>query len=509
MGTESSETILEDYANSLNELTFNSRPIIDNLTTIAKENVEVAEGILNTIVKKIQKSIPEQKLFVLYLLDSICKTVGKPYNNLVGDDIFHLYSHVFQLVDDPVRQKLLNLFETWRVTKAKGTSLPLFPRDQLKKIEIFLFKAGYSKKNTDQINKNVLINEANKLISIFQIKFNNSPSPKLKDRCNALAQLKTLILNHQMNSSDLQAVQTQLNMIKKQEQITNLTASNGYQNNFFTSLNVNIVCSKAESLFEILVSLNLVIIDQLPIENSKPVYSLVFPKVKYKKTSNDAIKELLNLEISKNFCKNDYEKLKIKELSFLFNHENIQNFINTSSFQMSFLLYGSKPIKCSMCGKRFTSDVEGTKKKKSHFDWHFRLNKKQCNLTVITQSRNWFLDDYEWVMYKDKPITDTINENENNDRIKFTNQSNVKNKPSYVVVPSDNVNTTNKCIICHEIIKTTYNDEIGEWCWIDCVKISEGDNPPYRIIHTNCYNETNKKRNLDDKNSFKSKRERF
>ena len=63
--------ILEAYKQSLSELTFNSRPIIDNLTIIAKENPNVADGIVDLITQRIYKTIPDQKLFALYLLDSI------------------------------------------------------------------------------------------------------------------------------------------------------------------------------------------------------------------------------------------------------------------------------------------------------------------------------------------------------------------------------------------------------------------------------------------------------
>ena len=86
-------TIVEDYEASIKELTFNSRPIIETLTTIAQENTEAAEGILNVITTRIYKCIPEQKLFAMYLLDSICKIVGQPYNLLVAVSYTHLRAH--------------------------------------------------------------------------------------------------------------------------------------------------------------------------------------------------------------------------------------------------------------------------------------------------------------------------------------------------------------------------------------------------------------------------------
>ena len=40
----------------------------------------------------------------------------------------------------------------------------------------------------------------------------------------------------------------------------------------------------------------------------------------------------------------------------------------------------------------------------------------------------------------------------------------------YVIVPSTETNMNNKCLICREQIKATYNDEIGEWCWYNCIR---------------------------------------
>ena len=212
-------SIVDDYARSLNELTFNSQPIIKTLTDIAGENVGMAEGIANAIFNRILKSIPEQKLFALYLLDSVCKTIGSPYSDIAGSQVFNLFSHVYMLVGDAVRQKLVKLFITWKQTITRDGQ-PLFPHSQLDRIEQFLQKAGRNINNgggESAISNSSVIADIQTLIPIFENKLINNPDPQLSGRYEALKLLEALLQSQPMNAQELQAVQVQLATMKQQE----------------------------------------------------------------------------------------------------------------------------------------------------------------------------------------------------------------------------------------------------------------------------------------------------
>lgn len=501
--------IVEDYRQSLNELTFNSRPIIDTLTTIANENKNDADGILNVIITRIYKCLPEQKLFTLYLLDSICKNVGNPYNILVGDEIFKLFSHVFLLVSDPIRQKMTNLFETWKLTKTKGTGLPLFPKQEMDKIQNFLNKAGAGGSNNGNgLTNSILIKDIDELFPVFQRKITSNPhDTKLKDRFNALNQLKILLQNQQMKVDELRAVQSQLQNIRQQE-LNNLNSSTNSPSpapalpNSLPQIPRLPKSNKANDLFDQLVNFGILYFEQ---ELKGPrIYEINYPKNLDSEPSNNLLEQILSNQL----VRSEYEKLRLNELNKLkLKTDSLQSFISSSniSIQCKKLLYDSKELKCSICGKRFNNDETGITRKRLHLDWHFRINKKLKGSGSNVQSRNWYLDDIDWVNFKDEDLLE-FQVDKPHEKVADIQVSSNEDIP-YVVIPSSETNMNNKCLICREQIKGTFNDELGEWCWYNCIIPPGESQSSRRIVHATCFNET-KKRNAQDDLNMSVKREK-
>ncbi|KAK9248504.1 hypothetical protein V1506DRAFT_303127 [Lipomyces tetrasporus] len=134
------EAIRQDYVTSLDDLTFNSRPIITNLTIIAQENIQAAEVITRAIEEHISKCAPSSKLPALYLLDSICKNVGSPYTLLFGRNLYRTFTDAYTLVNDGIRRKMHELFQTWK-QPSMTTGQSLFNQEPLRRIENYLMKA--------------------------------------------------------------------------------------------------------------------------------------------------------------------------------------------------------------------------------------------------------------------------------------------------------------------------------------------------------------------------------
>lgn len=525
-----SSPLLKEFEQNLNELTFSSLPIIENLTTIAREHPEVADGIIDLITKRISKCIPDHKLSALHLLDSICKHVSNPYNILVGDEIYDIYSQAFLLVTEPVRIKMYELFQTWKITKAKNSNFPLFPRDQLDKIDSFLSKAGYPKHiKGDQLTNKGLVDYIDSMIPLFKAKLDSSHSTKLQDQYNALLLLKGHLNSQSLKQAQLQAIHERLNAVREQELGSHpairsppMTESGTIKSVLAAPLTTGLGdlttkqgAQKAETIFRYLVSSGLVHVDQAPIPGSKPQYTCVFPSVKYAPTSVQSANAIVLQEmLASGKVSLEYEQLKLSE-SLLVSKQvsnGLQAFVTSlkPSQEALDLLYGAKGWKCGQCGKRFPTDSDGARRKRLHLDWHFRINKKLDDPTARVQSRGWYLDDYDWVAFRDENLLEFATSTTQGGTDPYGDSSIAEDtsSTSFVQVPASDTNMNNRCVICRELIKATYNDEIGEWCWYGSV-LAPGEGPQSRkIVHSACLNEASNKRGPENDGLRALKREK-
>lgn len=488
--------IVEDYEQSIRELTFNSRPIIENLTTIAKENTDHAEGISRAITNRIYKCMPEHKLFALYLLDSVVKNVGNPYNIIMGDEIFKIFSHVYQLVNDQTRGRLVKIYELWKVSKTKNLTAPLFPPEELDRIGSFLQQIGYRKPEETQISAQALIADITTLLPHMQGRLQQTPNDTaLAGRCHALSELKMLLQSQPLKINELLGIQAKLAAMKQQELYT--APATPIPTPSVTPVLPTATINKALSLFGDLLASGLVKVDQSLKPGSKPVYEVVIPQQKYEPAGNSAgVLERLLLDSSLS-DKSQYEQIRYKELVKVAQKirgntnvgQSLQNFVTSVNLDALTvqLLYECKPLKCAQCGKRFTA--EEADHKRVHLDWHFRINKKQANFKLNIQSRNWYLDEFDWVKFRD----DNLLEYAAAPTASIANDAPSSTQALYVVIPSNETNMNNTCVICREQIKPSYKDQLGEWVWDECM-YAPGNKSGRKIVHVSCFHEASRKR---------------
>ena len=97
-----SKEVAEKYRETLSTLTFNNKIVINTLTEIAKEEIKHAAVVTKVIEDRIRKVKADQMLPLMYLMDSICKNIGGPYNELFQQNLVSNFSLVFQAVNEKV-----------------------------------------------------------------------------------------------------------------------------------------------------------------------------------------------------------------------------------------------------------------------------------------------------------------------------------------------------------------------------------------------------------------------
>lgn len=427
------EDVLKQFTGLLEELKFNSGPIITSLTKIAEENIGCAQYFVDAIEARIEKCVPGRKLFTFYALDSICKNAGSPYTIYFSRNLYSLYKSTYLIVDNTTRTKMISMFKTW-MTPSETTALPLFDMGVLERIEQFLIKASalHQRHNDSQVlpkpNLQLLLREIDKLSDLTSERLITQPNDsKLQTKLVVLQQLKLELQKSTCTAQDLNEVQLQLKQVFAQDQkviherlksqqleqqhqnqqiLQKQSSSSqmpfslfGIDNSGATSSlfgNIPMGILPPSNFLEIEKTNKLKKLEQLyqDLEANELLYvprpaSIVtlydkLDKMTLERQHDQQHRSLPPIHLLQDIisdCKalsaiNNVDVVNNSQLQlttdFICNDNN-NTFVQT---HLVHLLYRGKPNKCSICGKRFGNTVEEQNLQNEHLDWHFRINKR-------------------------------------------------------------------------------------------------------------------------------------
>ncbi|EMR66520.1 putative mrna cleavage factor complex component pcf11 protein [Eutypa lata UCREL1] len=157
------------------------------------------------------------------------------------------------------------------------------------------------------------------------------------------------------------------------------------------------------------------------------------------------------------------------------------------SHQLPSNLLNWEGTQCSQCGRRFTTDVAGKKKKTAHMDWHFKVNRRITEAEKRGQHRSWLVDKMDWIKSRETIDEDHVGHGGDGEASSGMGgaAAALKKAPKlqYIPVPDDPILANSVCPICQEKFETRWLDDAQEFVWPDAIKVGQ------RVYHASCHRE--------------------
>uniref|UniRef100_V5E3A2 CID domain-containing protein n=2 Tax=Kalmanozyma brasiliensis (strain GHG001) TaxID=1365824 RepID=V5E3A2_KALBG len=501
------------YNSHLKSLTFNSKPIITNLTVIAQDHIRMSAVVAKCIDDHIMQSHPSIRLPALYTLDSICKNVGEPYTQLWSARIVPIFLESYRLVDQPTKRRMEELLATWKT--AGHAARPIFGDNAQWSIERALFGSqGMPQPNVAAApvadpranaarSKSRAIENIDKLLAVDGQSLAANPSDQaLHERVDSLAQLKQVILTVDLSTEEMAQIHAQLDSLSAAAQQLNPAAHAAAMHGqplppqsiapapapaapapipqglsgALASLSALTApapaaapngaaqappaTDAASALFASLMQAGL-----LPGSSAAAT-----PPPVERDQDEDYIAAILSLDI--------------KTSGSEFNREPV------SSYEL--ILHKHLPLQCRQCANRYPASTKGQVRMDDHLDWHFTQNRRAKDSAARGQSRSWFdrLENFIRGGFDDSaPTNKTTGSTSDKDSksLNAAQEKQLKEKfaKSFVIAPTDTVLAAQPCPICKEAFKSQWSEDEEEWIWLNAIQVDNEAGQVY--YHASCH----------------------
>ncbi|KAM0270855.1 hypothetical protein ACHAQH_009300 [Verticillium albo-atrum] len=169
--------------------------------------------------------------------------------------------------------------------------------------------------------------------------------------------------------------------------------------------------------------------------------------------------------------------------------------LNSASLKQEFRphllpsLFDALGPQCTQCGRRFTKDDVGRKKKTAHMDWHFQVHHRLAEAERRGQHRSWYVDHSDWVASREVVDADHVKEaaeaaaRRDGGASESGGAGGKGSSQPYIAVPDASAGVNTTCPICQEEFENKWLDTAQEWVWLDAKLVGN------RAYHASCHAE--------------------
>ncbi|CAO1615505.1 unnamed protein product [Sympodiomycopsis kandeliae] len=520
------------YKSHLAALTFNSKPIITNLTVMAHENVSrMANVIAQCLDEHILQSHPSYRLPAMYVLDSISKNIGSPYVSLWGQRIAHIFLETYRLVDQQTKVRMEELLNTWRTAGQAGQ--PLFggeaqweiernlygnqgpPQTHLSPPKNFTHLRASPRPGTrspllsngqavptagDESHRTRMVEQIDRLLALGTQEQYRSPQAFNPSRMAALKQLKTVVLSQNLSAQENEQIQNQLNTLAQEYQqaagdgstptMASATPSLMHQSSAVPSLPANIG-SALDSLTKMGVLGSNSRSTPQP-SSATPSHQSAVP-FSNANPSEDLIKSLMaagllpassNSGSSKPAGQDDAYSSAILALDIKLSSADLQKDLSQQAVDL--VCHRHLPLQCRQCANRYPSCPSGQRSLEKHIDWHFKQGRKAKESLARGHSRSWLEKVFDWVRggVHDPSVSGKAGAETADSKKGLSAQQEAELKAAsdaWVAAPTEASLANAPCPICKEKFQSEWSEDEEEWIWKNARKVDS------QYYHGSCY----------------------
>ncbi|GJN90071.1 hypothetical protein Rhopal_003069-T1 [Rhodotorula paludigena] len=425
------------FAQQLQGLTFNSKPIITALTLFAHEHLVRMSSV---VAQCLEEHIRTYLLPVFYLLDSISKNIGAPYLALFARFLERSFLSAYHAVDAPTKTKLEELLGTWKTGGSDGGELfrgADEPRDGgrvQRGIESALFGArgrgdgigGRAAKDAEMYNAGVqqlphtatstersgVLYDVRRLLTLRQEQAAANPADaNNQSQIVALKKLESLILNTQLTTEQVNQIRAQLAALAPPPPPAPVVQQSPPPPPPAAAATLSPPQPQQQSLAAALASLTPTL--QPPAAAAAPAQGLVGGidlGLLSQLSASGALNNLfapatpseagVKLEEARAQVKKDEGgpvRLERDEMAQAWEDEVLRLAVGLTNAELVMprphgpaLLYTALALPCTQCGLRFFDSAQGKLKMDQHLDWHFTHKRRIREAQGRTAGRGWF-----------------------------------------------------------------------------------------------------------------------